>query len=73
MNFPFAFRRRNKKPRTSRTTCRPTFEVLEGRVVPANGSFSTEGLVTGTVYRDLNDNGAHDANEPGLANRLVLE
>ncbi len=68
MRFPFASRRapRTGKPRTRR--CRPALEILEVRVVPANQPVSQIG---GTVFQDLNANGALEAGEPGLANRVV--
>jgi hypothetical protein len=70
MNFRFPFGRKNAnhKPRTSRTPCRrrPMLEALESRLMLAADS-----LVLGTVFRDLNTNGAHDAGEPGLAGRTV--
>lgn len=71
MKFPFAFRRNNtnKRSRTSPPPCRrrPMFEVLEDRVVPAvNLIPETQGLIAGTVFHDVNANGAHEASEPAI-------
>jgi hypothetical protein len=78
VKFFIAFGRKHKdKMRRTRTTARrhrhrPGLEALEDRTAPAVFTVNAlQGLVTGTVFQDLNDNGAHDANEPGLPGRLV--
>ena len=71
MNFRFAFRPRDKHPksRTSRPPRRhrPTFDTLEGRELLSGTS-----LVLGTVFLDLNTNGIQESTEPGLAGRTVF-
>jgi hypothetical protein len=75
MRFSFPFNRKNKPPRTSRPPCRrrPTFETLEDRVVPTVSlNPQTQGLVSGTVFHDLNSNGALDTTEPGATDQHTV-
>src|SRR5947209_4503695 len=66
MSFLFSFGRKNQKFRPWRRPfrLRPTFETLEVREVPA-------GLVSGTVFQELNVNGSQDTGEIGVAGRTV--
>lgn len=76
MSFPFAIRRKNQAGKSGSVRAsrwfRPMVETLEGRITPAaTGLVPEQGLVTGTVYRDLNANGVQDANEQGLSDRII--
>ena len=75
MTFAFTFGRAQKQPRTTRTRRRrrPAAEILEARLVLSSGSVlnQEDGAVIGTVFSDLNDNGADDFGDPGLGQRVV--
>jgi len=52
-------------PNTGRTNTF-NFDPSDGDDIYDAGYFIGTGTVTGTVFNDLNENGLHDANEPGI-------